>query len=190
MCVCVFFIKVDILKFSHSIKKIILELFSWRTDSTAANAPLNFASLHLDNSTLEYDYIHQPDYLLRFSILLSWLVGLSVVLMEFDYNASSESFFWVPYEMMFVLTVLLFITWYKNFCYWRYSLDNVWYSPTSCWIFKISETMQKNLTIRVAIYMYILVSYIVLVSIVLVSRKYGRCLSENTKDVSHRVTVI
>lgn len=175
MCVCVF-IKLDFFKYCHSIKKIILELFSWTADSAAANAPIKFASLHFDDSILEYDYLRQPDYLLRYSILISWLVGLSVVLIELDYNPRSETFFWVPYEMMFVLTVLLFITWYKNMCYWRYSLADQWYSPTSCWIFKISETMQKNLTVRVGIYMYILVSYIVLVSIVLVSREYGRCI--------------
>lgn len=170
--------KLYVFTFSHSIKRIISDLFSWKTKSIVASVPLSFASLHFDDPVLEYNYIRQHDYLLRFSMLLSWGVGLTLVLIELDYNSRSETLFWVPYEMMFVLTVLLFITWYKKLCYWRYSQrdgeTNEWFSPISCWIFYISEKIQKNLTVRVGIYMYIIVSYILLVSIVLVSRECGQ----------------
>lgn len=131
---------------------------------------LSLFFLHFSNPRLEYDYIRQPDYLLKYSILLAWSFGLGMIFTGQHFN-TNPLFVWVPYEIMIALTLILFITWYKKICYWLDRKNLRKYSQFSCWIFHIAEVIQKNLIIRIGIYMYIIVSYTALVSIMLVSKE-------------------
>lgn len=126
--------------------------------------------LHFSNPRREYDYIRQPDYLLKYSILLSWCIGVGLIWTELQFNTNSL-FIWVPYEIMIILTLILFITWYKTILYWVYGNYSRGYSKFSCWMFHIVEVIQRNLILRVGIYLYIILSYIALVSIMLVSKE-------------------
>lgn len=155
-------------------------MFRWEKDENIRILHLGLFFLHFSNPRLEYEYIRQPDYLLKYTILLAWCIGASMVFTTMHYNITPH-LCWVPYETMVVLTIILFITWYKKLCYWRFGSYVRNYSKFSCFIFHISEIIQKQLLLRVVIYMYIIISYGLLIHIMLVSGEaINRTLTHHT----------
>ncbi|KAH8405367.1 hypothetical protein KR222_007428, partial [Zaprionus bogoriensis] len=130
---------------------------------------MGFFFMHFKDPSLEYDYMRQPDYLLKYSILLSWITAIGLVIREIEYNTTSKLFLYVPYVMIVSLTVLLFITWYKHICNWHYPENYQKYSSFSCFIFRLVEQIQNSLLVRVVIYMFIIMSYLLLVAVIVVN---------------------
>lgn len=145
-------------------------MFRWKKEENIPILHLGLFFMHFSKPRLEYDYIRQPDYLLKYTILLAWCIGTSMVFTVLHYN-TSPYLCWVPYAVMVVLTIILFITWYKKLCYWQFGSYPRVYTKFSCFIFHIAEAIQKKLILRVVIYMYIIISYGLLVHIMLVSRE-------------------
>jgi len=117
---------------------------------------------------LEYDYENQPDHMLKYSILLAWWVYLSLIYVQivdhpsFRANALHLIFFGL-------LSLMVFLVWYKTLCHWRYGSQPHDYSYFSCCLFFIYEEMQRNFIVRVCIYMTILIMNGTIIGIILVS---------------------
>ncbi|KAL7734958.1 hypothetical protein ACLKA6_011223 [Drosophila palustris] len=94
-------------------------------------ASLKFFFLGFTDHRLEYNYMRQPDYMLKFSILFAWCMSLSLISIElvFRHDGEDESYY-IGSWVIFSLSILLIITWYKKICYWRYPEDGHKFSAT------------------------------------------------------------
>ncbi|KAH8261504.1 hypothetical protein KR044_010348, partial [Drosophila immigrans] len=137
------------------------------TDQTYTS--IRFYCLDFRDPHLEHDFMRQPDYMLKYSILLAWCICLSLIVIELPYyNEHFKSYVYVGSGAMLAFTVLLFITWYKKICYWRYPEGGHRYSAISCSIFRIAENIQRSLIKRVAIYWLTIVMYFVILYAMLI----------------------
>ncbi|KAH8405400.1 hypothetical protein KR222_011030, partial [Zaprionus bogoriensis] len=131
--------------------------------------PMSFFFMHFKDPSLEYGYMHQADYIIKYTILLSWITAIGLVIREIEYSTSSELSLHLPYALLGSLTVLLFITWYKHICNWNYPENYEKYSSFSCFTFRLVEQIQNSLIVRVVIYMFIIMSYSLFVAMLVVN---------------------
>ncbi|XP_030571544.1 adenylyl cyclase X E-like isoform X2 [Drosophila novamexicana] len=134
----------------------------------ASRPIVDFFFLHFRDPRLEYNYMRQPDYMLKYSILLAWFVGISLIYIQLVYHDSGNLCYYVNIIVFTTMTVPLFITWFKKMCYWRYKKDSHNFSKWACTIFRIAEFMQGNLISRLCIYMSTIIGYFGVISVVLV----------------------
>lgn len=135
----------------------------------ASRPIVDFFFMHFRDPRLEYNYMRQPDYMLKYSILLAWFVGISLIYIQLVYHDSGKLCYYVNIIVFTTMTVPLFITWFKKMCYWRYKKDSHNFSKWACAIFRIAEFMQGNLISRLCIYMSTIIGYFGVISVVLVS---------------------
>ncbi|KAH8276431.1 hypothetical protein KR018_011765, partial [Drosophila ironensis] len=116
---------------------------------------------------LRYEYLYRPDYLLKYSVSMSWLIG---VLLLFSQVIKSGGVLCIYLDIIlfFLLSIIALIVWYKKFCYWYSKQDsNRLYKPISCKIFKIVEHIQQNSSSRIALYLGILIIYALILSMIM-----------------------
>ncbi|XP_023178144.2 adenylyl cyclase X E-like isoform X2 [Drosophila hydei] len=153
------------------IKDAILEMFSankHRESPSSINLEIETLLLHFRDPRLEYKYIHQPDYMLKFSVLQAWccFMGLSYLQLVYDHDEVEMSYF-INIPVMLALSLLLILTWYKRICIWWNSSTNQKPSNFSNAVIKIGENMQRSLIQRICIYMLIMAGYCCIISIIL-----------------------
>lgn len=159
---------------SDSVKKNFKELFHfWRKDRDKerirTRPVIGIYLLHFRDPRLEYSYMHQPDYMLKYSILLAWVFGLNLCYIQYVHDSGLvKSGVLVDIFVMLSLTVLLFLTWYKKLCFLRYSTQDHEYSRISCCLFRVAESIQRSLIKRIGIYMYTIISYFCIITVMLV----------------------
>ncbi|XP_064544952.1 adenylyl cyclase X E-like isoform X1 [Drosophila montana] len=129
---------------------------------------VDFFFLHFRDPRLEYNYMRQPDYMLKYSVLLAWFIGISLIYIQIVYHDRGNLYYYVDGIVFITMTVPLFITWFKKMCYWRYKKDSHEFSKWTCKIFRIAEFMQRNLIIRLCIYMSTVIAYFGVITVVLV----------------------
>ncbi|XP_017862790.1 PREDICTED: adenylate cyclase type 2-like isoform X2 [Drosophila arizonae] len=124
--------------------------------------------LNFRNPALEYNYLHQPDYMFKYSVLLAWCCAMSLIYLHLvvdDKHNSSGFYFDI---LTFVtLSLILLLAWYKKICFWRYSMHYHNYSPLSCTIFRMVDNLQCSLFKRITVYIYFMITYILIVYMIL-----------------------
>ncbi|XP_030372668.1 adenylyl cyclase X E-like [Scaptodrosophila lebanonensis] len=127
--------------------------------------------LHFRDPSHEWNYMRQPDYMFKISILLAWFIGVSLVVMQLiDQKNPSWITNVIDVVLLVGLSTLLFITWYKTICYCRHGdreLYTLTYSLFSHFIFRSADYIQKSLVVRMCIYMYVIIVYFAILSIML-----------------------
>ncbi|XP_051861885.1 adenylyl cyclase X E-like isoform X9 [Drosophila albomicans] len=133
-----------------------------------AFSSIRFYFLDFIDPRMEHAFLRQPDYMLKYSILLAWIICTSLIVIELVYQRTiSNTYVFVSSGAMLSFTILLFITWYKKICFWRYPEGGHTYSIISCLIFRIAENIQRSLIKRVAIYMFTVTTYFGIISVML-----------------------
>lgn len=131
-------------------------------------ASLRFFLLDFTDPNLEHNYMREPDYMLKYSILLAWCMSLCLITIELLFrNKAHRTCYYIGSAVILSLSTLLFITWYKKICYWRYSEGDHKYTSISCFLFRISENIQCSLMKRVCIYLYTIIVYFLIIFIML-----------------------
>lgn len=116
--------------------------------------------LNFRKPALEHNYLRQPDYMFKYSVLLSWCCAMSLVYLHLvsDREHDSVGFY---FDMMTFITLsfLLLLAWYKKICHWRYSMHYHNYSSLSCALFYMADNLQCSLFKRIVVYVFFMVTY-------------------------------
>ncbi|XP_016971370.1 adenylyl cyclase X E [Drosophila rhopaloa] len=132
---------------------------------------LNICLTFYDNS-LEKAYLTQVDYMFKYSMLLAWCVGCALLYIELmDTKMICTSCIILPAIVSTLETILTFIAWYKKLCwarYGKYGLPHN-YSRVSCIIFRIHEKIIASLSIRIVIYLFLVISSFCVVCIIMMT---------------------
>lgn len=155
--------------YPNRISTLFKKIVSLGTYKEPKHSEIGTFLLHFRDPPLEYKYLNQPDYMLKYSVLLGWFCAVSLVYMQLANNKWSRNNSRI-FEIVtiFTLSMLLFLTWYKKICFWRYSKESHLYSNLSCSLFQIADFLQHNLVMRICVYMYFLLTYILIVAAILV----------------------
>jgi len=136
------------------------------------NHGLGMFCVAFKDSSLEWSYLHKPDFILKYSVLLAWGIGCCLIYIQIVNDKFTICVECIVIDMVVFtfLTSLLFISWFKKVCWWRcVENDSRKYGRVSCKLFKIWERIQHSFVLRVTIYMSIVASYYLLISTILVS---------------------
>ncbi|KMY89990.1 adenylyl cyclase X E isoform X2 [Drosophila simulans] len=123
------------------------------------------------DKSVEWNYLHQPDYIFKYSVALGWGIGCCLIYIQ-SVNNSDLFYTGVFIDIMafFVLTFLLFICWYKKVCWWHSGQNELRsYGKLSCAIFNLFEKIQHSFVLRLTVYMIIIVCYYLVLSLILMS---------------------
>ncbi|XP_065723990.2 adenylyl cyclase X E isoform X4 [Drosophila suzukii] len=121
------------------------------------------------DSSLEWSYLHQPDFIFKSSMLLAWGIGGCLIFIQIACNrlVCVECIVLNAIAFSF-LTSLLFIAWYKKLCWWQYGHNNnKKYSKLSCIVFQLLEKIQHSFLLRITIYIMLIVCYYIVIALIL-----------------------
>ncbi|XP_039502617.1 adenylyl cyclase X E [Drosophila santomea] len=138
-----------------------------------AHQQLNIC-LTFNDPALERAYLKQTDYMFKYSIILSWCVGCSLVYIELmDTQVVCPSCFILPAIVAILQGILTFIAWYKKYCWTRYGQHGVphHYNRFSCFIFKVHDKIINSLPIRICIYLFLVISSFFVMCVIVMSCK-------------------
>lgn len=156
----------------NSLKEFICKVFNFKNTgptSSAASSEIGSFLLQFHDPRLDYNYIHQADYMLKYSVLLAWCCEMSLIYVQLMDSLHMNSIsFSVVVILIFTSSALLIITWCKKICYWRYSSLSHTYSAVTYFLFKLADGIQHSLIQRIVIYVYFIVSYFCIIAIILV----------------------
>ncbi|KAH8414094.1 hypothetical protein KR222_006383, partial [Zaprionus bogoriensis] len=125
-----------------------------------ANQPIiGVYFLQFHDAVLEYNYMRQPDYLLKYSVLLSWWVLVALIYEQESELYGQNKRHIMPAIAMTILTFILFVTWYKELCYWWFGANKSNYSKFSCFLFKVVEKLKHSIIARIFIYVLTIILY-------------------------------
>nr|NP_620474.2 adenylyl cyclase X B [Drosophila melanogaster]AAF53227.3 adenylyl cyclase X B [Drosophila melanogaster] len=136
------------------------------------NHGLGMFCVAFKDSSLEWSYLHKPDFILKYSVLLAWGIGCCLIYIQIVNDKFTICVECIVIDMVVFtfLTSLLFISWFKKVCWWRcVENDSRKYGRVSCKLFKIWERIQHSFVLRVTIYMSIVASYYLLISTILLN---------------------
>ncbi|KAH8276409.1 hypothetical protein KR018_005161, partial [Drosophila ironensis] len=141
-----------------------------REDSDNSKNDIGSWCISFKDSRLEWEYLRYPDYILKYSVLLSWVIGSCLILVQILTNRTKCSLcIFIDFIVFFYLTTLLGVSWFKCFCYWRYGHNKeIVYGQFSCRLFYLFESIQESTTRRIFIYLSIIGSYLIVISLLLV----------------------
>lgn len=122
-----------------------------KLQSSISRPRIDILSLQFKDPHLEYNYMHQPDYLLKYSVLLSWWV-LVTLTFEHESNDDLENVHPTSYISFGIYSLVVLIIWYKQLCFWIFGPYKSNYTRFSCMLFQFIEEIQKNLIARLIIY--------------------------------------
>ncbi|XP_043653646.1 adenylyl cyclase X E-like isoform X3 [Drosophila teissieri] len=123
------------------------------------------------DKSLEWDYLHHPDYIFKYSVLLSWGIGCCLIYIQYANNTD----LWytgavIDTVAFLILTSLLIICWYKKVCWWRSRQDeHKSYSKLSCAMFHTFEKIQHSFVLRLIVYVMIILCYFMVLSLTLIN---------------------
>ncbi|XP_052847832.1 adenylyl cyclase X E isoform X3 [Drosophila gunungcola] len=110
----------------------------------------------------EFQYMQEPDVMLKYSIALSWVIYMGLLTIQLLSKDARYHYWYIDGTTIVLLTMLLIISWYKKL--WiMYMSDADVSSPNgrlSGLLFRLSDEMQRNVVIRIVIYFLIIFSYI------------------------------
>ncbi|XP_043950178.1 adenylyl cyclase X E-like isoform X2 [Drosophila biarmipes] len=119
---------------------------------------LNFC-LKYHDPDVEKAYLKQTDYLFKYSMLLSLCVGYCLVYIELmDTKIICPTCMILPAIVTIVQTILTFIAWYKKICWTKFGNLPHNYSRISCIIFRVHEKILRSPSIRIGIYLFLVIS--------------------------------
>ncbi|XP_043650639.1 adenylyl cyclase X E [Drosophila teissieri] len=124
------------------------------------------------DSSLERNYLHKPDFIWKYSMLLAWGIGCCLIYIQVvnDKSAICTECIMIDVAVFTFLTSLLFISWFKKVCWWRSGEnDTIVYGRVSCMLFKTFERIQLSFVLRVTIYIIIIGSYYLVISTILLN---------------------
>ncbi|XP_017065346.2 adenylyl cyclase X E [Drosophila eugracilis] len=123
------------------------------------------------DSSLEWNYLHQPDFMFKSSMLLAWGIGCCLIYIQIAANNfACVSCIVVDLITFFFLTSLLCLAWYKNFCWWkcgRYEFKV--YGRFSCLAFHLFEKIQHSVSMRITVYLLIIICYYAVLSLIMLN---------------------
>lgn len=130
---------------------------------------INFIWLQFGDARLEYNYMRQPDYLLKYSVLLAWWVLVTLI---FEQKSNKElgtrNAQFISLIIFVAYTLMLLIIWYKQICFWIFGPYKVRYSGMSCMLFRLIEELQRNLIARIIIFLLTIMMYLTIITIFMV----------------------
>ncbi|EDW35177.1 GL24731 [Drosophila persimilis] len=152
-----------------------VELFkSWsacfgRKTQPTADPSIHKICLHFNDPHLEWKYLMQSDYMFKYSILLAWCSGCSLIYIQLIESLDPcDICIVINFFAFFCLTTLLLIAWYKKICWWMYGRsDKILFNKSNCRIFRLHDKIVRHLTVRVCIYVLILASYFSLIVLIM-----------------------
>lgn len=157
-------------RFSGTLTKI-LNLFSLtKKESASSSRPeIGYFLLHYRNPRLECQYLHQPDYMLKYSVLQAWCTAMSLIYLQlvYDHQLVYGSYFLDGF-LVLIFSLLLLLTWYKMICFWVYADRPHRFSDLSLTLFRIADNLQRSLIKRILIYLFFIVAYFAIISVMLV----------------------
>ncbi|XP_044250956.1 adenylyl cyclase X E-like [Drosophila takahashii] len=122
------------------------------------------------DKNLEWNFMHQPDYIFKSSMLLAWAIGCCLIYIQI---VTSHSFcttcIVVDLVTFSFLTCLLCISWYKKVCWWksgRYEFKM--HDKYSCIVFHMFEKIQHSVTLRISTYLLIVICYYSVISLIMI----------------------
>ncbi|KAH8327774.1 hypothetical protein KR074_003546, partial [Drosophila pseudoananassae] len=127
------------------------------------------------DSRLEWDFLRRPDYMLKYSIVMAWLIGNCLVFIQIVTNQRNcHTCIVVDIFAFFYLTTLVCISWYKKYCHWMYRNDEERrYGRLSCIIFKFFEGIQQSMSRRLLIYLSIIAIYFSVIVLIVINCDAG-----------------
>lgn len=128
-----------------------------------------FAAFH--DSNLEKNYLHRPDYIIKYTALLVWIIGCCLIYIQLATNELNCILcIVIDISVFLFLTAVLALCWYKKFCFWKSKgEENQLYSRFSCRIFNFFEKTQQSLRRRIVLYLMVVCSFLMVTSLILVS---------------------
>ncbi|KRG06752.1 adenylyl cyclase X E isoform X2 [Drosophila mojavensis] len=124
--------------------------------------------LHYHNPRLECQYLHQPDYMLKYSVLQAWCSAMTLIYLQLTYDHELvKGSYYLDAFLILAFSLLLILTWYKMICFWVYADRPHRFSELSCALFRIADNLQRSLIKRILIYIFIIVAYFAIISIIL-----------------------
>ncbi|XP_037709263.1 adenylyl cyclase X E-like isoform X2 [Drosophila subpulchrella] len=130
----------------------------------------HFCAAFKDKS-LEWNYMHQPDFIFKSSVLLAWGIGCCLIYIQIVTNNFACPLCIVVDLIAFLfLTSLLCIAWYKKLCWWksgRYEFKM--HGAYSCMVFHLFEKIQHSVTLRIGTYLLIIISYYAVISLIMIN---------------------
>ncbi|KPU73766.1 uncharacterized protein Dana_GF14210, isoform B [Drosophila ananassae] len=154
-----------------------VEPICWRRrknkkDHMKGNIGMVFAAFN--DSHLEGNYLRRPDYIIKYTVLLVWIMGCCLIYIQLATNESNCILCIVIDIIVFLfLTAVLAICWYKKFCYWKHKGDeNYLYSRCSCIIFGFFEKTQQSLRRRIVLYLLVVLSLLMVTSLIMLNCDY------------------
>ncbi|XP_026834758.1 adenylyl cyclase X E [Drosophila erecta] len=136
------------------------------------NRDLGVFCVAFKDPSLERSYLHKPDFILKYSVLLAWAIGCCLIYIQVVHDKYSICMECIMIDVVVFtfLTSLLFISWYKKVCWWRSAEDEfLKHGRVSCKLFKIFERIQHSFVLRVTIYLTIVGSYYLVISTILLN---------------------
>ncbi|XP_017105287.3 adenylyl cyclase X E-like isoform X2 [Drosophila bipectinata] len=137
---------------------------------------------------MEKLYINQRDYIFKYSMLLAYLIGCLLVILQFDSNTSRCILCTiVNYLIIIFFGILTFIAWYKKMCWTRNQIKpkrNRVYNRFSCFLFYLINKIQENLEIRVGLYIFITLSHGTIIALILILCDQNRFILD---EIEHKI---
>ncbi|XP_033249344.1 adenylyl cyclase X E-like isoform X6 [Drosophila miranda] len=154
-----------------------VELFkSWsacfgRKTQATTDPSIHKICLHFNDPHLEWKYLMQSDYMFKYSILLAWCIGCSLVYIQLIESLDPcDICIVICFFAFFSLTTLLLIAWYKKICWWMYGRsDKILFNQSNCRIFRLHDKIVRHLTVRICIYVLVLASYFAIIVLIMVN---------------------
>ncbi|XP_037708960.1 adenylyl cyclase X E-like isoform X1 [Drosophila subpulchrella] len=122
------------------------------------------------DKSLEWNYMHQPDFIWKSSVLLAWGIGCCLIYIQLVTNNFACPVCIVVDLIAFLfLTSLLCIAWFKKFCWWKSGHNEFkLHSKYSCIVFHLFEKIQHSATLRICAYFLIIISYYSVISLIMI----------------------
>ncbi|KAH8308454.1 hypothetical protein KR059_012990, partial [Drosophila kikkawai] len=122
------------------------------------------------DSTLEWNYQKQPDFIFKRSILMAWLIGVCLIYIQVIGKFCMMCVV-VDACVLIFLTFLLFISWFKKVCWWKYgkNTEDKQYSKFCCMIFHLHEKILHSLLLRILCYISIIICYCTVFGMILIT---------------------
>ncbi|XP_034667573.1 adenylyl cyclase X E-like [Drosophila subobscura] len=138
---------------------------------TGSDQSIQTFCLHFHDPLLEWKYLIQPDYMFKYSMLLSWCVGFSLAYVQMVESLDPcEVCILIDLFAFVSLTILLVIAWYKKICWLIYGRsEKILYGKWNCMIFHAHDKIVRHMTLRICIYIFILTTYFSIIVIIVIN---------------------
>ncbi|XP_070133535.1 adenylyl cyclase X E-like [Drosophila bipectinata] len=154
-----------------------IEPICWIRDNNKEeyiNAEVGHVFVAFNDSSLEWNYLRRPDYIIKYTALLVWIMGCCLIYLQLV-TIESLCLLCIAIDILvfLFLSAVLAICWYKKYCFWKSEGDeNKIYSRCSCRIFNLFEKIQQSITKRIVLYLTVVFLYLIMISQILNNCEY------------------